>query len=75
MAGDELFEFGATVVEGGDAADGVCGRDETDNEGWDEDEDVGYPGVVCVRQAPDIFVDVETVSLSDIICVNDLVYC
>ena len=41
MAGKEFVEFGATFVEGDDAADAVYGGDKTDEDRWNEDEDVG----------------------------------
>jgi len=49
VVGNELVEFGATLVEGGDAADAIHGGDRTDENWWNEDEDVGYPGVVGMR--------------------------
>jgi len=67
--GHELLEFGAVRIEGQYAADGVEGRDEADEDGRAEDEDVGYPGVVRVGPASDFFEDIESVSLSDIICI------
>jgi len=50
VVGNELVEFGATLVEGGDAADAVHGGDKSDENWWNEDEAVlGYPGVVGMR--------------------------
>ena len=47
MVGKELVELGATLVKGDDAAGAVCGANE---DRWNEDMDVGYPGVVGITR-------------------------
>ncbi len=71
MARKQLVKLSATLIERSDAADGVYGGDETDKNGREVDHHIGYPGVVRVRPASDVFKDVETMSLRNIICVKD----
>ena len=70
MAGKQVVELGAAGVEGCDAEDGIDGGDQTDDDRWYEDKNVGHPRDVYMRPTPDVFEDIEPVSLRDIICVQ-----
>jgi len=50
VVGKELVELGATLVESDDAGDDVYGGDKTDEDRWNEDVDLGYPGVVLITR-------------------------
>jgi hypothetical protein len=68
MAGKEFVELRSTLVEVYDAQDGVDGRNDTDGDWRAEYKDVSNPSVVGEGPAANIFENVETMALGDIIC-------
>jgi len=68
VAGQEFVELRSTLVEVYDAQDGVDGRNDTDGDWRAEYKDVSNPGVVGEGPAANIFENVVTMALGDIIC-------
>jgi len=62
------IELRAVLIEGNDSQNGVGGRSDPDEDGWQKDDGIYWPGVIGEREAAEIFVNVKSMTLDDVFC-------
>lgn len=67
VRGEELLELKATLVEGEDATNAVVAGNATDEDWWAVDKDESYGGVVGEGVAAQVFEDIESMALGDVL--------
>jgi len=71
VAGKKVVELRAALVELADAQNPIDSGNKADGDGWAHNKKVGDPSVVCEWVATDVFVDVETMTLGDVLKNHD----
>ena len=68
IAREYSVELGIVLIEGNDSQGCVGGGKETDDDRRQEDDGIHEPGVVSGGRTTKIFVNVESMTLNDVVC-------